>query len=137
MGFNGYENCPFAQALGSLLTECLGVGADRVHRNAEEMEHIITPELEEELTLLLDIRNAILTINPYAKGGVVVLYLASSQDYFNPYTGTGFLTFLWRFLMRMFELVSGQISPADLASDEVQILVLTAWRHLRLWSGLF
>jgi manganese/zinc/iron transport system permease protein len=36
------------------LTEALGVGADRVHRNAEEMEHIITPELEEELTLLLD-----------------------------------------------------------------------------------
>lgn len=36
------------------LTDWLGVGADRVHRNAEEMEHIITPELEEELTLLLD-----------------------------------------------------------------------------------
>ncbi len=36
------------------LSDCLGVGADRVHRNAEEMEHIITPELEEQLTLLLD-----------------------------------------------------------------------------------
>ncbi len=31
----------------------LGQGADKVHRNAEEMEHIITPELEKELTELL------------------------------------------------------------------------------------
>lgn len=36
------------------LSDYLGVGADRVHRNAEEMEHILTPELEDELTLLLD-----------------------------------------------------------------------------------
>ncbi len=28
----------------------LGVGVEKVHRNAEEMEHIITPELEEKLT---------------------------------------------------------------------------------------
>lgn len=35
------------------LANYLGVGAERVHRNAEEMEHIITPELEAELTLLL------------------------------------------------------------------------------------
>lgn len=31
----------------------LEVGGERVHRNAEEMEHILTPELEKELTLLL------------------------------------------------------------------------------------
>lgn len=31
----------------------LGVGSDRVHRSAEEMEHIITPQIEQELTLLL------------------------------------------------------------------------------------
>lgn len=31
----------------------LGVNVERVHRNAEEMEHILTPELERELTLLL------------------------------------------------------------------------------------
>jgi manganese/zinc/iron transport system permease protein len=30
------------------------VGVERVHRNAEEMEHIITPELENELSLLLN-----------------------------------------------------------------------------------
>lgn len=35
------------------LADYLRVGAERVHRNAEEMEHIITPELEKELTLLL------------------------------------------------------------------------------------
>lgn len=35
------------------LVDYLGVGSERVHRSAEEMEHIITPELEAELTLLL------------------------------------------------------------------------------------
>lgn len=36
------------------LVDYLGVGAERVHRDADEMEHIITPELECELTVLLD-----------------------------------------------------------------------------------
>jgi manganese/zinc/iron transport system permease protein len=36
------------------LADYLGVGAERVHRSAEEMEHIITPDLEKELTVLLD-----------------------------------------------------------------------------------
>lgn len=35
------------------LVQYVGVGAEKVHRNAEEMEHIITPELEEELDALL------------------------------------------------------------------------------------
>ncbi len=35
------------------LADHLGLGIERVHRNAEEMEHIITPELEERLTGLL------------------------------------------------------------------------------------
>lgn len=35
------------------LVTCLGTGVDRVHNSAEEMEHILTPELEEELTRLL------------------------------------------------------------------------------------
>ncbi len=35
------------------LVKYLGMGPERVHRNAEEMEHIITPELEKELTDLL------------------------------------------------------------------------------------
>jgi len=36
------------------LVSYLGAGVERVHRNAEEMEHIITPELESELILLLN-----------------------------------------------------------------------------------
>ena len=36
------------------LVEHLGFGAERVHRSAEEMEHILTPEVEKELTRLLD-----------------------------------------------------------------------------------
>jgi len=35
------------------LASYLGIGKERVHKSAEEMEHIITPELEEELTRLL------------------------------------------------------------------------------------
>ena len=35
------------------LADYLGVGSERVHCSAEEMEHIITPELEAELTMLL------------------------------------------------------------------------------------
>jgi len=35
------------------LANYLGFRIERVHRNAEEMEHIITPELEKELILLL------------------------------------------------------------------------------------
>jgi len=36
------------------LADYLGIGAERVHRSAEEMEHILTPEIEKELTLLLN-----------------------------------------------------------------------------------
>lgn len=36
------------------LASYLGIGKERVHKSAEEMEHIITPELEKELILLLD-----------------------------------------------------------------------------------
>ncbi len=35
------------------LANQLGLGVERVHRNAEEMEHILTPEIEEQLTHLL------------------------------------------------------------------------------------
>lgn len=35
------------------LFDYVGVEVERVHRNAEEMEHIITPELEQQLVLLL------------------------------------------------------------------------------------
>lgn len=36
------------------LCDYLGIGAERVHKSAEEMEHILTPELELELTALLN-----------------------------------------------------------------------------------
>lgn len=36
------------------LVDYLGVGAERVHRSAEEMEHAIDPELEAKLTLILN-----------------------------------------------------------------------------------
>ncbi|MGK5593977.1 MAG: metal ABC transporter permease [Parachlamydiaceae bacterium] len=36
------------------LADYLGVGIEKVHKSAEEMEHIITPEIEKELTLLLN-----------------------------------------------------------------------------------
>ena len=36
------------------LTEELGFHAEKVHRTAEEMEHILTPEMEERLTHLLE-----------------------------------------------------------------------------------
>lgn len=35
------------------LVEYLGMGAERVHKSAEEMEHILTAEIERELTALL------------------------------------------------------------------------------------
>jgi manganese/zinc/iron transport system permease protein len=35
------------------LTDQLGLGIERVHHNAEQMEHILTPEIEEQLTQLL------------------------------------------------------------------------------------
>ncbi|MDP1835596.1 MAG: iron chelate uptake ABC transporter family permease subunit [Chlamydiales bacterium] len=35
------------------LADQLGLGIERIHRNAEEMEHILTPEIEEQLILLL------------------------------------------------------------------------------------
>lgn len=53
-----------------------------------------------------------------------MLIFASSQDYVNPYTGLGFFSFLWQFLVRMFQWATGQINACDFASDEVQILVL-------------
>jgi manganese/zinc/iron transport system permease protein len=36
------------------LVEHLGYGVERVHRSAEEMEHILTPEIEQALTHILD-----------------------------------------------------------------------------------
>ena len=45
------------------LVDYLGQRVEKVHRNAEEMEHILTPELEKELTLLLRDPKKILIIS--------------------------------------------------------------------------
>lgn len=44
--------------------------------------------------------------------------------YANPYTGKSFFAFLWLFCQRMFQLFSGSLSSNELASDEIQVLVL-------------
>ena len=35
------------------LVDMLGIGAEKVHRSAEEMEHILTPDLAKRLEKLL------------------------------------------------------------------------------------
>jgi manganese/zinc/iron transport system permease protein len=54
---DGYQKASSVVRLHRLwevyLTRSLGHDAERVHRSAEEMEHILTPELEQRLTALL------------------------------------------------------------------------------------
>lgn len=47
-----------------------------------------------------------------------------SQHYFNPYTGKTFWGFIWQFLVRLWDLTTGAASWDNLASDEVQVIVL-------------
>lgn len=47
-----------------------------------------------------------------------------SQHYFNPYSGTTFWGFLSELLIRFWMFVKGDLSLENLASDEIQILVL-------------
>lgn len=46
------------------------------------------------------------------------------EGYFNPYQNTTFGEFILLFFQRMFLLLTGQINISELATDEVQILVL-------------
>lgn len=48
-----------------------------------------------------------------------------SQYYFNPYTGKTFFSFLLELLLRFWGFITGDIPLSNLASDEIQILVLT------------
>lgn len=48
------------------------------------------------------------------------------SDYFNPYTGLTFIEVIFTFFQRMFYLLTGQLSFSNLASDDIQILVLMA-----------
>jgi manganese/zinc/iron transport system permease protein len=47
-----------------------------------------------------------------------------SQQYFNPYTGKGFFGFLWELMVRFWAFLTGNLPIDDLASDEIQVLVL-------------
>ena len=62
---DGYRLTPFGIKRGGqivrlhrlwevYLVNALGLGVERVHKSAEEMEHILTPEIERKLTELLD-----------------------------------------------------------------------------------
>lgn len=48
----------------------------------------------------------------------------TSQQYFNPYTGKSFWGFIWQFLIRAWDFLSGGVAWDGLASDEVQIIVI-------------
>jgi manganese/zinc/iron transport system permease protein len=43
----------------------------------------------------------------------------------NPYFNTTFFSFLYQFVLRFVELITGRLSLSDLASDEIQIYVLS------------
>ena len=45
--------------------------------------------------------------------------------YSNPYSNTTFFSFLYEFVIRFFELVTGRLSFSNLASDEIQVYVLS------------
>ena len=45
-------------------------------------------------------------------------------EYFNPYYDQSFFGFLWQMILRIFGFMTGQLGPSDLASDEIQMLVL-------------
>lgn len=48
----------------------------------------------------------------------------ASQHYFNPYTGKTFFGFMAELLVRMWAFATGNVPLDELASDEIQILVL-------------
>lgn len=50
--------------------------------------------------------------------------MMSSPNYFNPYSGQTFFGFFVELMVRFWQFLTGQISWNNLASDEIQILVL-------------
>jgi manganese/zinc/iron transport system permease protein len=57
--------------------------------------------------------------------------------YSNPYTGQNFIGFLLVALQRLGNFLTGNLSKADLATDEVQLLVLIGVALLCAWVGTF
>jgi len=57
--------------------------------------------------------------------------------YFNPYSGTDFWQFFALFFKRLWDLLTGQLGVASLASDEVQIFVLVLVSMSSALVGVF
>lgn len=55
----------------------------------------------------------------------MTLFFASSLTYNNPYTGSSFFDFFGHFFTRLFLLITGQLELNELASDEIQIYVIS------------
>ena len=94
----------------------IGVGLEKVHHNAEEMEHIITPQIEKELLKLMknpttDPHNQPIPAGEYSMLGLL-----------NPYSGASGGQFFSIFFSRLLKLITSQ---ELLVSDELQILTLT------------
>ena len=47
-----------------------------------------------------------------------------SAKYLNPYSGKSFFGFFLEFFSRLYQFLTGNISVTDIASDEIQIIVL-------------
>ena len=48
----------------------------------------------------------------------------SFLSYFNPYSGETLLGFLWQFILRMWQFLSGKMTSNEFVSDEIQVFVL-------------
>lgn len=60
-----------------------------------------------------------------------------SQNYYNPYSGKNFFEFLIELFVRLYKLLTGSISFQELASDEIQILVLCGVAASSALVGVF
>ena len=103
------------------LADYLGIGVERVHRSAEEMEHIITPELERELTFLLKDPQRDPHHQPIPPSAITPFGEFVNNTYSNPYAGTTFFEFFAVLLQRLWGIFGGDQS---LVADEIQMLVL-------------
>ena len=94
------------------LVTCLKVDEERVHYSAEEMEHILTPELESRAE----------HPSEPPKERSPRKTDSSRRALMNPYSGSSFFGFFAVLGQRLMGIFSGNLEP--LASDEVQLLVL-------------
>lgn len=60
-----------------------------------------------------------------------------SQYYFNPYSGQSFFGFFYQLILRFWSLLTGQLPLDQLATDEVQVLVLVGVSASAALVGVF